>query len=432
MKNEIIGLLSQTEIFKNISDDILQQLADQLTVIDYAPNTEIIQEGALGDAMFVITKGKVKVHHHEHTLAMLSKGEFFGEIALIDSSPRTLSVTSVDSVSALVITKEKLFEFLYDKPEVILQMMHKLVQRLRNLDETIIVQLRSREQELERLVEERTSALIQKNEELTNAMLQLQKTQEQLILQQKLASLGQLTAGIAHEIQNPLNFIINFSSMSFDLLSDILSTSNEQEKSELISDLKGNLEKINHHGKRADEIVKGMLMHSRTRSTEKTPVYVNKLVSEAINFSFQGMKGKSNHFDCAVERKFAEGIPVIHVVEQDISRVLLNLLNNAFYAANQRAEQSLKNKIEFEPVVTVETSVSDNVIKISVKDNGAGIPDSIKGKIFQPFFTTKPGTEGTGLGLSISYDIVHAQGGEMTVQSKENEFTEFMITLPVS
>ncbi|MBS1730771.1 MAG: HAMP domain-containing histidine kinase [Bacteroidetes bacterium] len=246
-----------------------------------------------------------------------------------------------------------------------------------------------------------------------------------------MASLGELTAGIAHEIQNPLNFVNNFSEVSNELIDEMkeeLEKGNYDDAKEIADDVKQNLEKINHHGKRADAIVKGMLQHSRTSSGQKEMTDINALCDEYLRLSYHGLRAKEKSFNAKFETDFDASLSKINVAPQDIGRVILNLINNAFYAVNERKKI---NESGYEPTIWVSTKRVNDKIEISVKDNGTGIPEKIKEKIFQPFFTTKPTGSGTGLGLSLSYDIVKSHGGEIKVESKENEGTEFIISLPV-
>jgi two-component system NtrC family sensor kinase len=272
------------------------------------------------------------------------------------------------------------------------------------------------------------------------ALTELKSTQAQLVQKEKLASLGELTAGIAHEIQNPLNFVNNFSEVSEELVEEL---EEEQQKTkrdpeleaDLLGDLKQNLQKINHHGKRASSIVKGMLEHSRTGTGERQLTDINQLADEYLRLSYHGLRAKDSQFNSDYELMADENSPKIEVVPQEIGRVLLNLINNAFYAVNERAKRGESN---YQPKVTVSTKISPLLqgegkgeVEIRVQDNGTGIPDAIKAKIFQPFFTTKPTGEGTGLGLSLAYDIVtKGHGGTMEVESVVGEGTTFIVKLP--
>jgi ligand-binding sensor domain-containing protein/signal transduction histidine kinase len=281
---------------------------------------------------------------------------------------------------------------------------------------------------LEEKVNQRTHELQEKNVELIKTMDNLRSTQTQLIQSEKMASLGQLTAGIAHEIQNPLNFVNNFSELSVELLSELESAPAKEEQTEIIDDLKQNLQKITFHGKRADSIVKGMLQHSRSSTAEKQLTDINKLVEEFFSLAYHGMRAKDPGFNCTMEKHLAPDIPMIKIIPQDVSRVILNIFNNSFYAVDEKA----KTVKDYQPTVSITTKLVDSKVQIIIRDNGKGITEEIKEKIFNPFFTTKPTGQGTGLGLSISYDIiVKGHGGGLQVDSKPGEFTEFMITLPV-
>ncbi|MBS1496297.1 MAG: GHKL domain-containing protein [Bacteroidetes bacterium] len=268
---------------------------------------------------------------------------------------------------------------------------------------------------------------------LEKTLSELKSTQKQLIQSEKMASLGELTAGIAHEIQNPLNFVNNFSEVNKEMLEELNAEMqkpiNERDnnlQNDLIKDVLENSVKINQHGKRADAIVKGMLQHSRTSSGQKEMTNINAICNEYLKLSYHGMRAKDKSFNAEMKTDFDTSFPKINVIPQDIGRVILNLINNAFYAVNERKKL---NESGYEPIIWVSTKRVNDKIEISVKDNGNGIPDKIKEKIFQPFFTTKPTGSGTGLGLSLSYDIAKAHGGEITVESKENEGTEFVIQL---
>ncbi|MGC4037003.1 MAG: tetratricopeptide repeat protein [Chitinophagaceae bacterium] len=271
----------------------------------------------------------------------------------------------------------------------------------------------------------------------------LKSTQSQLIQSEKMASLGELTAGIAHEIQNPLNFVNNFSEVNKELLEELKSKNeklkiHDAEIDELVNDISENSEKINHHGKRADAIVKGMLQHSQSGKGQKEPTDINALADEYLRLSYHGVLAKDKSFNATIKTDFDSSIGKINIIPQDIGRVLLNLYNNAFYAVNEK----LKVKSEkYEPTVSISTKKQSNDITITIEDNGTGIPQNIIDKIFQPFFTTKPTGQGTGLGLSLSYDIIKAHGGEIRVETKEGEArpddtvgrgTTFIIQLPIA
>jgi signal transduction histidine kinase len=290
--------------------------------------------------------------------------------------------------------------------------------------------LMKKNRELEELIAART-------EELRLSLENLKNSQSQLIQSEKMASLGELTAGIAHEIQNPLNFVNNFSEVNKELLQELnqeIEKGNLEEVKAIAKDVINNEQKINLHGKRADGIVKSMLQHSRSSSGQKELTDMNALCDEYLRLSYHGLRAKDKSFNAKFNTDFDSSIPKINLVPQEIGRVILNLINNAFYAVNEKHKACQAEPVEadrtYEPLVVVSTKNLGVKIEISVKDNGNGIPDNIKEKIFQPFFTTKPTGQGTGLGLSLSYDIVKAHGGEIKIESQDGVGTEFIISLP--
>ena len=308
-------------------------------------------------------------------------------------------------------------------------------------DSWAIELMKEKNEELQRMVDERTI-------QLQNTIHDLKSTQAQLIQSEKMASLGELTAGIAHEIQNPLNFVNNFSEVSNELIDEVLGERKKEKgerdealENEILGDLKQNLVKINHHGKRASDIVKGMLEHSRKSTGEKKPTDINALCDEYLRLAYHGLRAKDKSFNSTMETNFDPTLAKIDIIPQDIGRVILNLINNAFYTVNER--KNLLNlagqpgdanltDLAYKPTVSITTELTANSqLLIAIKDNGLGIPAHIKDKIFQPFFTTKPTGQGTGLGLSLSYDIVKAHGGELKVESKEGMGSEFVIVLPL-
>jgi len=309
----------------------------------------------------------------------------------------------------------------------------------------------SQNEELEKQVAARTAELTTANRELSDkqeeitaqrdqlseTVNELKTTQQQLIQSEKLASLGELTAGIAHEIQNPLNFVNNFAEVSIELVDEMgeeLTNGDKEEAIAIAADIKQNLEKIHHHGRRADSIVKGMLQHSRANSHVKEPTDINKLADEYLRLAYHGLRAKDKSFNADMVTTFADGLPEVNIVPQDIGRVLLNLYTNAFYAIQKKKESAVA---DYKPTVWLSTVLftppsRGRGVNITVRDNGIGIPDSIKDKILQPFFTTKPTGEGTGLGLSISYDIVaKGHGGKINIDSQAGDYTIFTIWLPL-
>lgn len=264
--------------------------------------------------------------------------------------------------------------------------------------------------------------------EQERTLQQLRETQDQLVHSEKMASLGQLTAGITHEIQNPLNFINNFSEGALDIAGELAEAKDEQERKELIAELRMSLEKIHEHGKRAERIVKSMLQHSRQGSGDKEITDLNHLVHESVNLAYQGMMGIHKEFRCTVQETLNKDLPHVAVLPQDINRVILNIANNAFYAIRERSQ----SETGFAGILKVSTEVEGDSAVIRIRDNGYGIPNNIAESIFQPFFTTKPSGQGTGLGLSMSYDIItNNHKGHLSVASQPGEFTEFTIKLPL-
>jgi len=269
------------------------------------------------------------------------------------------------------------------------------------------------------------------NKTLEQTLANLTSTQSQLIQSEKMASLGELTAGIAHEIQNPLNFVNNFSEVNTELIDELeveASKGNIDEIKIIAKDIKENSKKINHHGKRADAIVKGMLQHSRSSSGVKEPTDINALVDEYLRLSYHGLRAKDKSFNAILKTDFDEAIGTINIIPQDIGRVVLNLINNAFYEVDEKKKSGIE---AYEPTVSVSTKKLNGEVEIKVTDNGNGVPQKVLDKIFQPFFTTKPTGKGIGLGLSLAYDIVKANGGELKVETEEGEGSEFIIRLPV-
>jgi len=282
-----------------------------------------------------------------------------------------------------------------------------------------------------RLLEEKVN---QRTAQLKKSITELENTQSQLIHSEKMASLGELTAGIAHEIQNPMNFINNFSEVSNELIDEMIEELDKgelEEAKDISKDIAQNLQKITHHGKRASSIVKGMLEHSRNTSGKKESTDINVLADEYLRLAYHGLRAKNKSFNADFKTDLDPSLPLINVVPQDLGRVLLNLINNAFYAVTTFDEEQKDEN--YKPMVTVSTKKLKDQVLISVKDNGAGIPDDIKEKIFQPFFTTKPTGKGTGLGLSLAYDIItQGHGGAIELNTKPGEGTEFSIYIPMT
>jgi signal transduction histidine kinase len=309
-----------------------------------------------------------------------------------------------------------------------------LITRFGDLRKQVVQKELEKEVQRSELIEQQKVELEQKvaerTRELRQSYVELQSTQQQLVQQAKMASLGELTAGIAHEIQNPLNFVNNFSDVNAELIDEAsaaINNGNLHMLKTIFEDIRENESKISHHGKRADSIVKNMLQHSHSSSGERVPTDINRLVSDYLRLAYHGFRAKDGNFNPVIETVFGEGV-LATVVPQDIGRVILNIVNNAFYAVREKHQLALAGG--FEPAVIITTIKNGHQVIITVKDNGNGISKNITEKIFQPFFTTKPTGQGTGLGLSLSYDIVKAHGGEIKVSSIEHEGTEFKVMLP--
>ena len=294
---------------------------------------------------------------------------------------------------------------------------------------------------LEEKVVLRTKELKKEKEIVERTLSELKSTQAQLIQSEKMASLGELTAGIAHEIQNPLNFVNNFSEVNSELIAEMkeeLTKGNIEEANTIANNIDENEQKIIFHGKRADAIVKSMLQHSRSSNSVKEPTDINALADEYLRLAYHGLRAKDQSFNATMKTDFDKSIGNINIIPQDIGRVILNLINNAFYVVDEKKKTSTSLPAgqagsagqQYEPTVSVTTKKKGDKVEIAVSDNGNGIPPKVLDKIFQPFFTTKPTGQGTGLGLSLSYDIIKAHGGEFKVDTKEGEGAEFIIELP--
>lgn len=344
-------------------------------------------------------------------------------------SPQLQTISDfIKNSSALAdAEKESLLKVIkdIDKNQSMIQFKLDRIEKDRN---TLSVMLQESIEDLQK----KSLVIEDANKTLTQTLEELKATQAQLIQSEKMASLGELTAGIAHEIQNPLNFVNNFSEVSSELIDEMteqLEKGNAEDAKAIANEIKMSLEKINIHGKRADGIVKSMLQHSRTSSNKKEPTDINVLADEYLRLAYHGMRAKDKSFNAAIKTDFDESIGLIRIISQDIGRVILNLITNAFYAVMEKKKLHPEG---YEPTVTVSTKKIDNKIVVNVKDNGTGIPQKALDKIFQPFFTTKPTGQGTGLGLSLSYDIVtKGHGGELKVETKEGEYTGFSVILPV-
>jgi len=426
---KLIAILRKVDLFHDAPQQILEELATLVTCHEYKENQLIIRKGDEGDSLYIIASGIVRVHDEEQVVAQMESGNFFGEISFLDTAPRSMSV-SADSVAVLYrISRDNFYKVFKSQPEITQKIVSTLTQRLRSQNERVIKDLRMREAELSHLVEARTRELVDKNEQLSKTLNELKATQEQLVQQEKLASLGQLTAGIAHEIKNPLNFVNNFAKLSFELIDEIITANEKEARDEVGNYLRQNLEKIYEHGTRADGIVKGMLEHTRTGGQgTRQATDINNLCEQFIKIAYESYKNISSDFKADIILDFTPGMQRVEVTSVDFSKLLLNLFNNALYTI--REKNALKEP-GYIPTITVSTSISNNRLIVSVKDNGMGIPKDIRTKIFNPFFTTKPtGLGAAGLGLSISHDIVMAHGGTITCESEVGLGSMFVVSVP--
>jgi len=348
-------------------------------------------------------------------------------MVLLDISIQSRVVIGISAMLLLFISF--LIVFVTNQRKKILY--HKQVQTMNEERERL---LKEQNQLLEQRVKERTNELLEQKEALQDALQDLKASQSQLIQKEKMASLGELTAGVAHEIQNPLNFVINFGEINTELLSEIKErVKNEALPKEftndinlLIDDFGENLNKILHHSKRADGIVKNMLQHSRRQSGVAELTNLNELAEEYVKLAYHGFRAKHKTFHCSFQTSYDDSLDSVNVVRQDIGHILVNLFNNAFFSMNEKMKL---NNGSYEPVLKVTSEKKANKALITVRDNGLGIPTKIMDKIYQPFFTTKPTGEATGLGLSLSYDMIKAHQGEIKADSVEGEFAAFTLEL---
>jgi signal transduction histidine kinase len=425
---KLIAILRKVDLFHDVPAPVLEQLAPLVTYHEYKENQLVIRKGDEGDSLYIIASGRVKIHDGDLVVARMEAGNFFGEISFLDTAPRSMSV-SAEVISILYrISREDFYKVFNNQPEVFQKIVSTLTQRLRSQNERVINDLKMREAELTRLVDERTKELVEKNDQLSETLAELKSTQEQLVRQEKLASLGQLTAGIAHEIKNPLNFVNNFAKLSFELVEELIDLDSKEEREEVGQFLRQNLQKIHEHGSRADGIVKGMLEHTRTGGEGTRQLTdINRLCDQIIDIALTETAKKWPGFSPQIIRDYASDMPRVAVTAVDFSKMILNLINNAFYAVHHKSKLSESG---FEPVVTISTGINNNRLVLSVRDNGPGIPVDIRDMIFNPFFTTKPTGEGAGLGLSISTDIVMAHGGTIICESEEGAGSVFAVSMP--
>jgi len=423
---DLADILKNVRIFYHIPPEVIGLLAKKMTVSDFSPGQPVFIKGEIGDHIYVIVSGKVKLHEQEMVIAEMSQGDFFGEFSLLDNEPRSLSVTCTEPSKLAALHRNDFYKVLKEHPDTIKDIIEALIKRIKDQNNKIFNYLKTREKELEDQVSLKTAELRENNKELSETLDKLKKTQQQLVMKEMLAGLGQLTAGIAHTLKNPLNFINNFSLISADLLNDIGRSTDESEKKELLQSLKTNIEKVYSHGKRANSIVENMLQHSTAGDGEKQMVNLNEVAEEMISIAYHNYELNTPGFSCEIKRNYTADLPKVNVSTKEISRVMLNLLNNAFYAVNEKSRGKSGNGT-FAPCVELATSFNKHHVMISVRDNGTGIPPEIREKIFEPFFTTKPDSHNNGLGLSMSNEIVKLHGGEVRLKSETGKGSEFSI-----
>ncbi|MEO5909611.1 MAG: ATP-binding protein [Pelobium sp.] len=388
--------------------------------------------------MFLIVSGVIYLVYQNEELKLVRTVTYsiipFYIVSIISSAVKLISSDLYDIIDNYIQTAHLLallwiFAMMYQNNKQVKAEKKAEQLRLIELDKQRI--LEGKKEQLEYQVAERTQEIMQQKEELQVALSELRATQTQLIHHEKMASLGELTAGIAHEIQNPLNFVNNFSEVSIELLDEMeteIAGNNLEEVIAISQDIKQNLAKIAQHGKRADAIVKGMLQHSRSSSGTKEPADINAIADEYLRLSYHGLRAKDKSFNALFKTDFDPHIGLINMVAQDVGRVLLNLFNNGFYSVDKKKKDHPEG---YSPELSVSTKKTDEGVLIKVRDNGYGISQEALEKIYQPFFTTKPTGEGTGLGLSMSYDIItKGHRGTITVDNKEGEYAEFQITIP--
>lgn len=388
--------------------------------------------------MFLLVSGVIYLVYQNEELKAVRTVTYavipFYLVSLISSSVKLVSSDLYDLIDNYIQTAHSLallwvFAMMYQNNKQV--KAEKKAEQLRIIEEDNKRILEAKKMQLEVQVAERTQEIMNQKEELQVALSELRATQTQLVHHEKMASLGELTAGIAHEIQNPLNFVNNFSEVSMELLDEMeteITSNNLEEVIAISKDIKQNLAKIVQHGKRADAIVKGMLQHSRSSSGTKEPGDINAIADEYLRLSYHGLRAKDKSFNANLITDFDPSIGLINMVAQDVGRVLLNLFNNGFYSVDKKKKDHPEG---YSPELSVSTKKTAEGVLIKVKDNGYGISQEALEKIYQPFFTTKPTGEGTGLGLSMSYDIItKGHRGTIVVDNKEGEYAEFQITIP--
>jgi C4-dicarboxylate-specific signal transduction histidine kinase len=412
----VLKTLQKVDIFRNIPSEMLAHIAGNMVIARYHAGENIISKGEDGDSMFVILDGKVKIHDDDFMVMALGPNDFFGEIALLTSMKRISSVTADTNCTVGVVTRADFYNVLSHYPDVTKDIMTALCMRILKQNETLINFLKSREHELMRLVEERTE--------------ELQEAQRQQFLQEKMASLGQLSSGIAHEIKNPLNFVNNFSVLTKELLEDLRKEQDNTERLSIIHDAGQNLDRIIEHGKRADSILNKLTQISDQGSSPHSRVDINTLVGEVVSKTCARFSADHPGFTCSVTMVFTKNIPLILVPREDLARSMGFIITNALESLEEK--RSLFEEGSFRPHLFVETEIEDETIKVIITDNGVGIKEENIGQIFLPFFTTKPTRRNTGVGLTLADNSVRGMKGRIEVTPSWSDGARFVLVLPAT
>lgn len=429
----IVDLLRNTSLFGQAEDEMLEQIALMVERIPLGPSETVFKKGDPGESMYFVEKGSLQVHDGDIVFAKINSGQYFGELALIDSSPRTASVTSKEESVILRLGMRDFFILLGSFPSMNRLLMKELINRLRHQNDTVVQEYKTREAKLKDLVELRTAQIMEekkkvekKSAELEKALYDLKEAQRLLIHQEKMASLGQLTNGMAHELLNPLNFVNNFSAVSAELLKDAESSDNMDEIREIIGDVNANLEKILQHGKRAGDIVRSMAEHTGYVGKERTAVSAHTMLRDAAIVVAKSILGEKHLHEIDVKFELEAADDKIMAVYSEMFRLVTNLIRNAYQAVLERR----KTEPGYKGTVTIGTRLHGEYMHILIEDDGIGVDGNIREKIFLPFFTTRPTGQGVGLGLSISHQIANAFGGSLDFLPEEKN-TVFRLSLPL-
>lgn len=414
--NKIATSLAQADLLKNLPADLIHLLSTISTSVHFNKGQTVFKSGDKANKIFFIEKGTIAIVENEIELLKLQTNDCFGEEFVLPDGVYQSSAVAADDVVLLQINRQDFFAVLSKHHEAFNTILIVFIQKMysqNQLKHTVFVQ------RLDRL-----------NKELSKAKNDVEVRTIEMIKQEKLASLGLLSAGIAHELQNPLNFVNNFAELSGEIIGEIKSTNNTTEKDTLLNDVAGNIEKIQQHGMRASRIIKRIVSFSRGNTGDFELTNVNTICKEYVYLATAGIKSNILGFECNIVESYNEQLPMINTNAQDLGRVILNIVNNAFYALNERKKNSPANE-NYHPELQIITKNVNKKIYLHIKDNAMGIPAELQAKIFEPFVTTKPAGEGTGLGLSICRDIIRNLKGDIMLISEKSKGTEFIITLPV-